>query len=352
MHLIFLSLIISFIFGQQSSVSTHAVALETFPDFSAPFQTELTTTNLPEPSFNSHLEIQSKIQSFDQKIQIQRNRQIQKKIILQKAKNEILKTSKQKIPKEIVEISENEAEKTQIQEEIQIQNTKIISIEPIFKQPIFELIPENLSPSPNSISKTNTQLTGVLGFDDAENSTSGNSLKTIFPEIPKTVEITKNSQNSNSESSQIVKSTPKETENSQNIKVENFKNQIPTPISFDSAVISPKIETVINSNPASSNIANSQLKSSDLNTMIVNKCQEFGCDSAKILKVVQCESGGRNVSSPGGHVGPFQFTNRTFYAFAKQYGLGKVDIWNTSDQVEVATRMFAEGLGPQHWSCY
>lgn len=90
----------------------------------------------------------------------------------------------------------------------------------------------------------------------------------------------------------------------------------------------------------------------NLNQMIIEKCQKYGCDANKMLKVVKCESGGRNITGTWGHIGPFQFTSRTFYSFATKYGVANANIWNVSHQVEVATQMFANGLGKQHWSCF
>ena len=103
--------------------------------------------------------------------------------------------------------------------------------------------------------------------------------------------------------------------------------------------------------PIPKNTQNS-MQNNDLNQMIIEGCQKYGCDADKMLKVVKCESGGRNITGVGGHIGPFQFTNRTFYSFAAKYGVVKADIWNVSDQVEVATQMFAQNLGKQHWSCF
>lgn len=314
MHLIFLSLIISFIFGQQSSISAHSapLILETSPDFSTPFDTEFTQVVLAEPHFdNFYWENTSKVKVFeDQKIQIAANFQIQKKSILEKAKNQISKIKKSKLSE--ANLEEN-LEKSSVK---LVPNQNFENLQEVvtkkYQTQILETSLENSLETNLQNLQHSSQLTAVLGFEDAENSSDPTSTLRII--------------------------SPIESKNS-------TQNSLPkTPISFDSVVVTPKIETVISSQ--------NSVKSSDLTTMIIQKCQELGCDSAKMLKVVQCESGGRNVSSPGGHVGPFQFTSKTFYAFAKQYGLQNVDIWNMSDQVEVAARMFAKGLGRQHWSCF
>jgi len=89
-----------------------------------------------------------------------------------------------------------------------------------------------------------------------------------------------------------------------------------------------------------------------LEQKIVNSCAKFGCNSAKMIKVMRCESEGRNVVGTWGHIGIFQFTNRTFYSFASKYGVQNANIWNTDHQIEVTSQMFAQGLGKQHWSCF
>lgn len=94
------------------------------------------------------------------------------------------------------------------------------------------------------------------------------------------------------------------------------------------------------------------IQNQTLEQKIINSCAKFGCNSVKLLKVVKCESEGRNVVGTGGHIGIFQFSNRTFYSFASKYGVKNANIWDTDDQIEVASQMFANGLGKQHWSCF
>lgn len=156
---------------------------------------------------------------------------------------------------------------------------------------------------------------------------------------------------------QISNYTSNQTENSQ-----NFQTFEPTNIN-----LVEKNQDEIQESQALKEIKNSEKKiipisvpknnqnsaqNTDLTQMIIERCQKYNCDANKMLKVVKCESGGRNIAGTGGHIGPFQFTSRTFYSFATKYGVSNPDIWNMSDQVEVAAQMFAQNLGKQHWSCF
>lgn len=167
-------------------------------------------------------------------------------------------------------------------------------------------------------------------------------------QLPNQISQIKNSQNLEKltqilNSQNLPISQPDSTNPEENQKIETQETQILKEIKNSEKKVIPI--------PIPKNTQN-LMQNNDLNQMIIERCQKYGCDAGKILKVVKCESGGRNITGFGGHIGPFQFTNRTFYSFAAKYGVVKADIWNVSDQVEVATQMFAQNLGKQHWSCF
>ena len=78
---------------------------------------------------------------------------------------------------------------------------------------------------------------------------------------------------------------------------------------------------------------------------IYDACSRYGCDGDWLISVAYCESGmDPNAVGVHGEIGLFQFMDYTFYAY------GGSDIWNPYDQIEVAARMFSEGLS-YHWVC-
>ncbi len=174
-------------------------------------------------------------------------------------------------------------------------------------------------------------------------STSNSNLK-----IPQALVLT---DNSNNNLSQFVVKNNQDAQQNQSINSNTIKNKNQLPNQISQTENSQNLEKKVIPIPIPKNTQNS-MQNNDLNQMIIEKCQKYGCNADKMLKVVKCESGGRNITGVGGHIGPFQFTNRTFYSFAAKYGVTKADIWNMSDQVEVATQMFAQNLGKQHWSCF
>ena len=71
----------------------------------------------------------------------------------------------------------------------------------------------------------------------------------------------------------------------------------------------------------------------------------YGVSGDTLLRVAMCESGlNPNASNPSGASGLFQFKSATFY------GHGGHNIWDPTDQADVAARMFAQGQARQ-WTC-
>ena len=72
----------------------------------------------------------------------------------------------------------------------------------------------------------------------------------------------------------------------------------------------------------------------------------YGADGDQMVRVARCESSfnPRAYDAASGASGLFQFMPGTFY------GHGGHDIWDATDQSNVAAKMFANGQASQ-WSC-
>lgn len=81
--------------------------------------------------------------------------------------------------------------------------------------------------------------------------------------------------------------------------------------------------------------------------VIIDAALRHGLDPDFFLRVARCESNlNPRALNPGGpYIGLFQFHPNTFRAN------GGRDIYDPYDQAETAARMFARGLGWQHWEC-
>ena len=80
-------------------------------------------------------------------------------------------------------------------------------------------------------------------------------------------------------------------------------------------------------------------------------CQTFGCNSDQLIRVMKCESKGKNISNPSGkYSGIFQFTRKTWIDFSQKAGIPNADIWDTDAQIYTTTWAFSNGLS-YHWSC-
>lgn len=80
------------------------------------------------------------------------------------------------------------------------------------------------------------------------------------------------------------------------------------------------------------------------------RCETLGCNATQMIRVMMCESGGRQSAQNGIYTGIFQFNPQTFYGYTAKSGLPNGSVNNGNDQVIVATWMFANGQGRQ-WEC-
>lgn len=84
---------------------------------------------------------------------------------------------------------------------------------------------------------------------------------------------------------------------------------------------------------------------------ITARCEILGCNSSQLIRIMKCESSGNpSAVGSGTYIGLFQFLPSTFNAFKIKAGLPNGEIYNGSDQIHVATYMFANGQANQ-WGC-
>ena len=80
-------------------------------------------------------------------------------------------------------------------------------------------------------------------------------------------------------------------------------------------------------------------------------CQTFDCNSNQLIRVMNCESKGKNISDRSGiHSGIFQYTRRTWADFSQKAGIPNADIWSVDAQIYTTTWAFSNNLS-SHWSC-
>ncbi|HEV3233857.1 MAG TPA: transglycosylase SLT domain-containing protein [Candidatus Dormibacteraeota bacterium] len=90
------------------------------------------------------------------------------------------------------------------------------------------------------------------------------------------------------------------------------------------------------------NIAPSQQAVADI---IRAAAAKWGADPNQLLRVAMCESHlNPNSYNPAGYYGLFQFNPNTFKAH------GGTNIWDATDQANIAAHMFAQGLASE-WGC-
>jgi Transglycosylase SLT domain len=117
------------------------------------------------------------------------------------------------------------------------------------------------------------------------------------------------------------------------------------------AEVKPIVTTsssVLSSSSSSTPILKTNLSFAD---QITARCITLGCNAAQMIRIMQCESSGNpTIVGAGLYVGLFQFLPSTFNASKVKAGLPNGDIYNGSDQIHVATYMFANGQASQ-WGC-
>lgn len=80
-------------------------------------------------------------------------------------------------------------------------------------------------------------------------------------------------------------------------------------------------------------------------------CEYFGCNSGQLIRVMDCESEGKNIPNKSGvHSGIFQYTRRTWADFTQKAGIPNADIWSTDAQIYTTAWAFSNGQS-YHWTC-
>lgn len=94
------------------------------------------------------------------------------------------------------------------------------------------------------------------------------------------------------------------------------------------------------------------ISSGSIEDQIREACNKYGCNTSQLVRVMMCESKGnpKAINKISGASGLFQFMPRTFAANAARVGIKNQDIWNPSQQIEVAAFMFSIGQAVQ-WTC-
>jgi hypothetical protein len=104
--------------------------------------------------------------------------------------------------------------------------------------------------------------------------------------------------------------------------------------------------------PMPAHVETPHVSGSSYESLIAERCNLLGCDTAKVIRVMYCESGGRpsayNKSS--GASGLFQQMPQYWDGRAIAAGVAGASIWDPYAQIIVATNMFSRGQAG-HWVC-
>jgi len=104
-------------------------------------------------------------------------------------------------------------------------------------------------------------------------------------------------------------------------------------------------------------IASAQVTSDVIEDYILRVSVAEGVSAQMAWDIAKCETRfnpmAHNKQDPnGGSRGIYQFQEKTFYNFAKKYGIDNPDIWNPYQQVNLAIYILRDG-GANHWfNCY
>ena len=89
---------------------------------------------------------------------------------------------------------------------------------------------------------------------------------------------------------------------------------------------------------------------SDYKSQITYWCSFYGCNPNTLYNRMMCESTGRPNARNGIYIGLYQYSSRTFYAYAPKAGIANPNINSPSHQIQAATYMDSIGES-RHWSC-
>lgn len=80
-------------------------------------------------------------------------------------------------------------------------------------------------------------------------------------------------------------------------------------------------------------------------------CEHFGCNSGQLIRVMNCESEGKNIPNKSGvHSGIFQYTSQTWANFSQSAGIPNANIWDIDAQIYTTSWAFSNNLS-SHWTC-
>jgi Transglycosylase SLT domain len=137
---------------------------------------------------------------------------------------------------------------------------------------------------------------------------------------------------------------------------EAIKSSIVTSfVTNSSSTLSSSVSSIVSNisqiKPETSAVNSVITASGSYSDQIIARCEVMGCNSTQMIRIMKCESGGNpTIVGAGLYIGLFQFLPSTFNAYKIKAGLPNGNIYNGSDQIHVATYMFANGQASQ-WGC-
>jgi Transglycosylase SLT domain len=210
----------------------------------------------------------------------------------------------------------------------------------------------------SSSSQSYSSNVNIISSSSIVSSSSESKPKVVEIQAPKVIEVKPNISTikvmEDIKKPEPIKESPKpeiKPVTKQELKAESKT----APVAEEPKVVAKVIEVKPIVVSSSSIIASSSAIASKPNLtfaeQIVARCEVLGCDSTQMIRIMKCESGGNpNAVGGGTYIGLFQFLPSTFNSYKAKAGLPNGNVYNGSDQIHVATYMFANGQAGQ-WEC-
>lgn len=176
--------------------------------------------------------------------------------------------------------------------------------------------------------------------------------KVVEIEAPKIIEVKPIS--SATKVMQDIKKSEPARETPKPVVKQEFESKV-TPVVEEPKVIAKIVEVkpiiIPSGSVAASSNSIAQKVTLTYAEQITARCETLGCNANQLIRIMYCESSGNpSAVGSGTYIGLFQFLPSTFNAYKIKAGLPNGDIYNGSDQINVATYMFANGQANQ-WGC-
>lgn len=92
------------------------------------------------------------------------------------------------------------------------------------------------------------------------------------------------------------------------------------------------------------------VSTADYERVIRQKCAIYGCNSQQVIRIMYCESSGNKYAQNVRYFGLFQHDQHQWAFRTARYGVPGASIFDPYAQIQVTTRMFAEGQSAA-WEC-